>query len=103
MISDDIFYEAPQLKTQFNKWFENRSSRIYNIDMMPEFMALPIVIKWLDTRGLYIQREVENHRAVIWDYRDSEPEECIIVDCEYSESNEEWLMDAIKVCVRMLF
>jgi len=65
-------------------------------------MAYPIIIKWLDTVGLYIDRDTECREMKIWDYREEEPEEAIIVDVIDEDSNESSQEEAIFICLGLL-
>lgn len=102
MILDDIFFEEPKTKYKFMTWFDNHNIHGYDVNKMPQFMALPIVIRWLETKGLYIDRDIECWCMKIWDYRGGEPSSSLIIDCTYFEGPEEWQMDAIKQSICLL-
>lgn len=39
--------------------------------------------KSIESRGVYIDRDIECSCIKIWDYRDNEPNDFILVDCQY--------------------
>lgn len=96
MIDNDVFFERPAAKAAFFKWFSGRNPRGYDLDMMPEFMAIPVIIAFLDSKGLYIDRETPSFSMSIWDYRDGEPEEPV-----YSLSNDggQSMEEIAKICI----
>lgn len=99
-MTEEIFFEHPEAKADFLQWFSGRNIHAYDIDKMPEFMAVPVLVKWLSCKGLYIEVETPAFCVNIWDYRMSEPDLPTVINSTPSEPTEDWLKDAIVHCIK---
>ena len=59
-------------------------------------MQIGVYLAYYDSLGLVIERQTDDRRMLIWDFRIEEPEKAIIVDCAYCETQNEWYKEAFK-------
>lgn len=103
MIDNDVFFEKPEAKSAFFKWFNSRNPRGYDLDKMPEFMSIPVIVAFLDAKGLYIDRETTDFSYLIWDFREGEPIDPIFRTDNSRDSMEDTLKDAIEFALNLLY
>lgn len=95
---DEIFeMEEPKARNKFLCWFHGRSS--LTLEMLPRYMVLAAVFEWLDSVGLYIDRDTAYRCYRIWDYRESEPETDFTVEWEPDEEGDNSKISVIKQAV----
>jgi hypothetical protein len=93
---------------EFDKWFYKKygdhviHADLYNADicwsMLPEICKQAFLVEFFDSVGLHMDRDITERTIYIWDYRETEPEEEIKVDCTYLESLNEWWDEGILKC-----
>jgi len=99
---NEVFPEnEPKARYKFLSWFNTRQSGNLEIDKMPAYMALAAVITWLDSKGIYIDRDTSHHCFRVWDYRDSEPENEITVEWHPDDTIEENLKLATTLAIKL--
>lgn len=61
----------------------------------PYYMQYGMIEHFLFLAGIIIDRDAPNTRFNVWDYRNEEPDEPIVIDYTYSESMEDAIDDLL--------
>jgi len=69
-------------KQVFEDWYYSKYPST-DWRFIPYIMEYAAIIEWLDSVGLYIDRDTMERSIKIWDYISEEPSEPLIIDCQY--------------------
>jgi len=73
----------------FSKWIKDKYD--YNIIDFSYFLRIlknALIIEFFDVKGIFMDRLTHEEKIQIWDYRSSEPDNCIEVDLTYYDRSE---------------
>jgi len=82
----------------FEKWVQDKHSYhwVEFVDELNTLFQNALYLEFFDLRGIYIDRNVYERKINIWNYREEEPSDPIVIDCEYLESFKDWYEEAIE-------
>lgn len=96
---NELFENDPKALHSFKEWYQSQFLFLENqpdVFNLKPFILYPILIAWLDSEGIYIDRDTENHRHNIWDYREGEPAEAYEIEFYHGEKYEHSLRDSVR-------